>query len=167
VPGRPRDDDGVPVDSDLGAEPATHVGDDHPDAVGVEPERAGQHEAADLRVLAAHPDRQLAVLPGGGGGAALHRHRRDPLVHDVALDHDVTAVEGGVIGGLADRHHNVRSRVGEQERLPGQGVGGVHDRGQGLIIHADQFGGVLALVCVVGEHDGHRLAHEPYPVHRQ
>src|SRR6185369_4633411 len=43
----------------------------------------------------------------------------------------------------------------------------VHDRGEGLIVHADQLGGVLALVAVVGQHHGHRLTHEPHPVHRQ
>ncbi len=64
-------------------------------------------------------------------------------------------------------HDYVRPRVGEQQRLPGQRVGRAHDGGEGLIVHADQFGGVLALVAVVGEHHGHRLTHEPHPVHRQ
>ncbi len=165
VPGRPGHQDRVPVDANLRAKPAAHIRGDDPDGGWVEAEGTGQDEAADLSVLSTHPHGQLAAGPHGGDRPALQRHWRHALVHDVVLDHGVAAVERRVARGMG--HDHVRPRVGEQQRLPGQRVSRVHDGGERLVVHADQFGGVLALVAVLGEHHGHRLTHEPHPVHRQ
>ena len=62
---------------------------------------------------------------------------------------------------------DVGARVGEQQAVAGERAVDRGHRGQHLVVHADQLGRVLALVRAVGEHDRHRLADEPHPVHRE
>ena len=165
VLGGPDNQDRVPVEADLGAEPAADVGGDDPDGTGVEPEHTGQDEPGDLRVLGAHPGGQLAVFPGGGGGPALQRDRGEPLVLDGPLDDDLAAVKGAVVGGSAAADRDVGLGRGEQQRAAFQGGVVADHHGQRVVVDADQFGGVLALVAVVGDDHRDRLADVPDPVH--
>ena len=84
---------GVPVDADLGAEPAAHVGGDDPHRARLQPHRPGHRVPGQLRVLGAGPDGQAAIGPARRGRADLQRHRGQPLVGERALDHDVAAAE--------------------------------------------------------------------------
>ena len=115
VLGGPGDQQRVPVNGDLGAEPAAHVRRDHPDGVGREPERASHDEPGDLRVLRAHPDGQLAVGPAGRDGTPLHRHRRDTLVGDGPFDHHLAVAERRRVGGCACGQGYVGPGIGEQQ----------------------------------------------------
>ncbi len=166
-PGRPGDDKRVAVDADLGAEAATYVGHHHADLVRGHAQRAAQDHPAQLRVLGAVPDGQLAVPVGSRGRAALHRQAGDPLVDDVLLDDHVAGVERGVVGGHRLRERDVGAGHGEQQGRVGYGRRGSYHRGQRLVVHADQVGGVLALVAAVGDHHRDRLADEAHRVRGQ
>jgi hypothetical protein len=94
-------------------------------------------QAAQLRVLGAVPDGQLAAFEGGRRRAALHRQAGDPLVDDVVLDDHVADVERGVVGGYRVGDRDVASGRGEQQGLVLDRGRGTDDRGQRLVVHAD------------------------------
>jgi hypothetical protein len=99
-----------------------------------------------------------------GGSAALHRQAGHPLVDDLLLDDHLARVERGVVGGHRAGEGNVVAGGGEQQGLAGEGGGRTDHRGQRLVVHADQVGGVLTLVTLIGDHDRDRLADEPHGV---
>ena len=167
LPGRPDDDERVPVDADLGAEAAAHVGHHHANLVRGHAQDAAQDEAAHLRVLRAVPDGQLAVFEGGRRRASLHRQAGQPLVDDVLLDDHLAGAERGVVGGYRVGERDVGPGRGEQQALVLDGGRGADHHGQRVVVHADQVGGVLALVAAVGDDHRDRLADEPHRVHRQ
>ena len=57
--------------------------------------------------------------------------------------------------------------AGNSSDSPASALSEADHRGQLLVVHADQLGGVLALVAVVGDHHRDRLADEADPVHRE
>ena len=56
---------------------------------------------------------------------------------------------------------------GNSSDSPASAAVDAYHRGQRLVVHADQLGGVLALVAVVGDHHRDRLADEAHPVDRE
>src|ERR1700722_8149795 len=61
-------------------------------------------------------------IASAGSPPPLHRRGRDPLVDDVALDHDLAPGEDRVVAdGAAAPHAHVGARVGEQQGLIRQG----------------------------------------------
>ncbi len=100
-------------------------------------------------------------------GASLEGHRGEPLVDELAGDDHLAAVEGRVVSRESCAHGDVGAGVREQQRLPGKRAVEADHGGQRRIVHADQFGGVFALVPVVGDDDGDWLANETHPVDRQ
>jgi hypothetical protein len=128
---------------------------------------SAQDEAAELGVLRAVPDGQLAAFQGGRGRAPLQRHAGEPLVDDGLLDDDLAGVERGVVGGDRIGQRDVAPGRGEQQRLTREGSLGAHHRGQRIVVHRDQVGGVLALVAAIGDDHCDRLADKAHRVHRQ
>jgi hypothetical protein len=165
--GRPGHYDRVSVDADLGPEPAAHVGHDHTDLVRSHAQRPSEDEPTQLRVLRAMPHGQLAARVAGRGGPALHRQAGDALVDDVLLDDHLARLERGVVLRHRRGGRDVGPRRGKQQRLVGHRSGRADHGDQRVIVHADQVGGVLALVAAVGNDHRDRLAHVPDGVHRQ
>ncbi len=133
-------------------------------APGSSPSRPAEHEPGDLRVLSAHPDGQLAVGPLGGSGApsiGTGASRWFTMVRSTTTS-QLSKAAGSA--GTPPVTATFDSAAGEQQRLAGQRRVDAHHRGQRLVVDADQFGRVLALVAVIGEHDRHRLADVAHPV---
>ena len=113
---------------------------------------------------------QTVSLPSFEGGrrrAPFHRHAGQALVDDVLLDDHLAGVERGVIGGYRVRDRHVSPGRGKKQGLVLDRGRGPDHRGQRLVVHADQVGGVLALVPAVGEDQRDRLADEPHRVRRE
>ncbi len=161
---RPGHHDGVPVRGDLGTEATADVRRDDPHLRRVQAERLGHLIPGLLRVLRAGPQGEPTFRPGGGGRADLQRDRGHPLVRERALHHDVAAVERAVRRWAAAGPEHVGPRRRVQHRLIGQR--GVHPdyRVQRRVVHVDQFGRVLALIAVLGQHDRDRLPDVAHPV---
>ena len=134
------------------------------------PSQPGDLVARGLRVLRGAPEGDAAVLaPLGGGGAGLQRGRGEPLVDQLPRDDDLAAVEEVRVEVLlvVEAVGGVGARLGEEQHLVGGGGLEVDDDRQRVVVDLDQVGGVLALVGLLGEDGGHRLADEPHHVLRQ
>jgi hypothetical protein len=153
------------VGAELGAERAAHVRGDDPHAGLVEAEHGGQRVAGALRALVGDPGGQPAILaPLGRSRPGLHRRGRDPLVHDGPLDHHLAPFEQVVLerGRVPERRGHVAAHLGEQHGGIGlAGLSRVDDDRQRLVIRVHQFGRVLTLVGLLGDHHRDRLANEP------
>ena len=117
-----------------------------------------------MRVLARHPDRQLLVeaFVLGQNAARLHGYRRDPVLQDSLLDHDVRFFESSVAdlgAGVGEvpadvvRGALVRFGAAALHRLLD-----VHDRGQLVVLDLDQVGRVGSLPPGFSQHDSDDLA---------
>ena len=169
VLGRPGDADGVPVHRDLGAEPAAHIRRDHPDRRRVHapavPAMAPRASCAFWvldQIVSRSPVQAAAIARGSSGTGA---SRWFTIVRSSTTSQP---------SKLASSHFprrpgadDVALRAGEQQRLAGQGLLDAGDRGQRVVVDADQFRRVLALVAAVGQDQGHGLADVAHPVGRE
>ena len=162
------------IDARLDAEAAADVrGHVQPEPGRRDTERAGQHRD--------HAERAVEVGPGLDRGpfgrlgpvrhdaVALQRHGGVAGEGVVAADHVVGCGERLVDGAEAERAvgRDVGLRFRVQPRgVRGQSGPGIGDRGKLLVVHVDEFGGVLGQVPVGGDDHGDRLADEPDPVGR-
>ena len=166
LPRDPADDPLLGVDAELGAERAADVRGDDPHLVGLEAEHRHQRALGALRALVRDPGGQPPVLaPDGGGGPALHRRGRDPLVLDDGGGDDLAALEeaGVARGRVAEGADDVRPRLGEEQAaLAAQRLVHGDDGGQDVVIDVHQLDGVLALVHLLGHDRRDRLADEPH-----
>ena len=151
---------------DLLPEAAADVAGDHPHAVLGDAEQPGGEHPHLVRCLRGRPHGQLAAAPRPfrDQPAGLHRDGALRLLPDRLADH----VRGAVVGvgdGLGGRAGEFARQVAgvalvhERFRRPGGRV--VGDRGQRLVVHVDQLGGVLREVAAVRHDEGHDVAGEP------
>ena len=162
----------VGVNAGLDAEAAADVrGHVQPEPGRRDAQRAGQHRD--------HAERAVEVGPGldrrpfGRLGpvryhaVALQRHGRIAGEGVLAADHVVGSGERRLDRAEAERavggHVGLRLRV-QPRGVPGQRGPGIGDRGKLLVVHVDEFGGVLGQVAVGGDDHGDRLADEADPV---
>ncbi len=152
------------VDGDLAAEAAADLGRDHADPHFGEAEALGELLLHEMRNLSRRPDRELLrpLVPAREDGAALHRDRRDLLVHELELHHAVGLFEelvdlGGVRGGHRQRH--VVGVVGVDLALRGvEGALEVDHRAAGRDVDLHVQRRVARDVAVLGDDHRHRLA---------
>ncbi len=116
---------------------------------------------------------QLVSLPSSPQTAAAARDSigagATRWLMNVCVDHDLAAVEQVLLEAarVAEVRDHVGARVLEQQHLVGQRVVEVDDRRERVVVDVDQLDRVLALVRVLGDDDGDRLADEPDLVGRQ
>ena len=151
------------VQSDLGTEPAADRGHHHPDAVRLD----AQHRREGALDLVGHLGRRVDDEPVAFGhdrdSVALHRHRRQPLVHDPGANDDLGVGQGivdvAVRLGRTDRQ--VRPMAFEQQRRAGFERGlGVGNRGQRPVVDDDQLRGVDGVLASFGQNHRDLLADE-------
>ena len=150
---RPRDQaerDVLGIEHRLDTEPAADVRRDHPDVALGQLQQLGDHVADEVRHLGAVPERQPAVcrLPQRDACAALHRVAAVPVGHQLPLDDERGAGQGGldVTGAERPLQQHVVRRVVVQS---GRGFGpGADRRRQGVVVGLDQLDAVLGPVAV-------------------
>ena len=154
------------------AEGPADVAAPHPHRVGGDPQGGRQVEAQGVGRLVARVD---VELPGAGivlgeHAPALHRDVGVAVLVEPGPHHPVGRGEGGVGVAVAMGRavHHVGPELGE-DRLGGAGQDVVHvaHSGQRVVVDLDRLGAVLGQRPGVGQHDGHRVAHQPHGVARQ
>ena len=163
LPCQPRHQELVGRAAELGAEAATHVGDDHAHGRLVEPEPRGERALHTVGVLAARPERESPVVaPFGRHGADLERARGDALVDHALAHHHLAPVEQVVVVTELEAHGDVGARVGEEHDLALLRGFGIDHHGQRLVVDEHQLGCVLTLVPLLGDDGYDRLTRETH-----
>jgi hypothetical protein len=153
------------VGAELGAERAADVGRDHPHLGGLDAEHLSHGSTGALSTLVRYPRGQPAILaPHRRRGPAFHRRRGDALVDDRLGHHDFAVIEqvGLQIFALAEVRGDIGSRLLEQDRPVAQRVGVVDHGRKRLVVHVDQFDGILALIRLLRDHGRDGIADEPH-----
>ncbi len=159
----------VGVHGDLAAEAAPDLGSHDPQLMLGNPQNAGEQQSMDMRILAGHPQRQLArggIVLGhassGLDGAGNHAMIARPELEDI-----VGVLEGliQIAAAELEQKTSVGRRIVVDLGSPlFHGLRLIRHRVQDLVVHLDQLGGVLGLVTVLGQHDGHAVADVPDPI---
>ena len=152
------------IDRNLGAEPTAHLRGDDPNLVFRNAGYQAGNEAGNVGILCGVPDGQFphGRNVAGDGGTGLHGVGNQFLLDDGVPHHHIGIGEG--IVGVSAGSHPVKGLVARgilmqlgcallQRSL------GVDNSGQGLVVHVNQFDGVLRLVAIRCHHHGHRVAH--------
>ena len=162
-PGRCQCDRVLRGDAGLAAEATTDVGGDDAHVLLGDVEQATGEGPEEVGHLRGDVHRQRRALPGDDrDGVALHRHDRDALVDEAPAHHDVGAREHIAVLGVPEARGQVRTQLVELDRCVGrQGVLGVDDRRERLVVDHDGLGRVGRLGGGVRQHGDHRVAHEP------
>ena len=164
ISGQPRGHQELRVDAGLGAESAADGRGDDPHLLGRRLQR-GRHRVADVvGALGRAPQRHAVGAVSGAGrgqhGRGLDRGRRDAVVDDAALHHQVVAGHRLGIGGRGELHRQVRSECLHHHRGAGfQSLERVGHRGERLVAHVHQLGRVDRGAARLGRHRGDRVAH--------
>ncbi len=146
----------------LCAEPAAHIGDDHPDARRVQPVDGRQHVAGGMGALAGRVVHEAAVVgPVRSRRAGFDGRSGQALVDDPLLDHDLGAAEVRPRARREPLHH-VRADVRKQQLLVTQRRLRIDDHGERLVIDHHQVGSVAPARSVLGHDCDDRLTHEPH-----
>ena len=164
--GEPRDQRVLGVGAELGAERAADGRRDDVHLLGRHAEHPGQRALGALRALVRDPGGQpVVVVPHRGGGAHLERRDRDALVERSPGSRRPRSRRRcrPARPACAPKHTFVPTSGNSTVSSRQRGLR-VDDGGQRLVLDVDEFGGVLALVALVGEHDGDRLADEAHDV---
>ena len=161
------------VDRHLVAEAPADVGRDHLDLVLGQAGHECVHRAVGVWGLRVRPQRELArdLVHVGDGAARLHRCRVRAGVEHVLRHDDVGRGEHGVRGGgiagfpVVDVVVGLALLVVADHRGTGvEGLLGVDDRGQRLVLDLDELERVTSRIAVVGDDERHLLALEPHLV---
>ena len=151
------------------------------DIAGQHPELLGRHLQHVLRHLPAQPEDALAAdmerpAVGGGvvladGAARLHGADHDAVVADRHAG-DVRGAREGLfhLGGVAvvEIEHLVARDVVVEQRRAGLGGGrGLGDGGKRVHVEEHRLGPVARRRPGLGDHEGHRVAHEAHLVEGQ
>ena len=128
-------------------------------------EDAGRGEGQLVGALRRGPDVEPASveLPVRHQSASLHGHVALPLLAECLGHHQVSRLEHGRQGGIGPARD--RGEVGSQLGMDQVRALGclleVDHRRPGLVVDLDQLQGILGRVAVPGDHECHRIAHEP------
>ena len=169
--GQPGHEEVLGVELAAGAEAAADVGLDEPHRVLGEVEEAGQQGAVEVLDLGRAPYRQPAAVGVDLGQQAARLQRdRGVALHAQPVAHDDVGLVQQRLGVAAPARaqrvdHVAVGRLGVQRGRAGLGRGGpVEQRRRRLDLDLDLTGRVLGRVGVLGQHDGHRLAHVAHGV---
>ncbi len=164
------------INPDLSAEAAADVRRDHPDLVLGQPGHHRVQRAVRVRRLRRAPDRELAgdLVEVGERAARLQRRRMHARVDHVLRDRHLRPLEDRVgprlVPGLPVEDVVVGTpfEIVPDHRGAGvEGVPGVDDRVEGLVLDVDQLQGVARRVGVLRHHERDLLPLEAHLVRGQ
>ena len=159
VQGAPTHHELLGIDRALRAEPATHVGSHHVDAVRRKGQCRGQHLAYTVRGLGRRVELQPAVgIHTRGRRAHLQRTGRHPLVGNRPVHHDLAALEECRVAPEVQCERGVRPRLGKEQDLVLQGFGRVDDRRERFVLDDDLLCGIRRGLAGLGDDGDDRLA---------
>ena len=125
----------------------------------VEPGVLRHQVARQVRVLGGEMQDHPVALRLDEDRVALDRGDGDALVLHPQPDHDVGAVEGVGVVGVAHRRGDVAAEVGELQRgVIGERGLHVGDHGKLVVVDVDQLGRVHRLGAGLRDHEGDRVA---------
>ena len=157
-------DDQLRPGSCLRSEAAAHVADDHTDVAVSHAQRRRHLGAQPEGGLAGRPNCEPPCLGHHQDRLRLHRHRRQPLVHEAALDRHLGGSEDVIIAPGREVVGHIGAVRGEQQsRARLAGSFRIDNDLQRLEVEPDQLRCVRGRFWALGDHQRHRLAHKTHP----
>jgi len=155
--------------TDFQPEAAADVRRDDADLIFRDVEDVRHLHARAVRVLAGRIQRVLLVgrVVLADRDAGLHGHRRQAVVLDPQLHH-VLGLGEGRVGGVLAAEHQPEADIALRAVFPNLGcaiLGGflqIHDRGQRLVVHLHELGGITRLRERLGHDEGDAIADEAH-----